>query len=425
MFERLIGRQLRRILGAVIVTVVLPGCWLQVGFDARHTRTNTFEHQLTAANVASLRHMWSVTVPGEASEPMIIGNRVFVTLTNTVSGSAFVGVRALSLRNGATAWDRRLVSSPNASEVFSAPVAFVGDQLASGYGTAVVGSATDCALVRLDPSTGAVVSSERTAWPVSPFVTAGSHVAQITFPAATDCFPSFLPSLVVRDRDTFTTRWSASLGPNANTAALPTLAGGQIFAVNGPNLMAFPVGGCGALTCTPTWSTDLGDSPTLPVPVAGPNPQLFVTTLELIAVDQQTGDVRWRAPLPGASTGIAIARSTVYVTTVGPDSADNTLQAFAARGCGSATCSPLWTAALDTPSNAAPVAAGGVVYAGSTGAVRAFEADGCGASTCRELAHVQVDGFPRTLSVAQGHLLVTSSTDGGTASNTITAFAPA
>ena len=426
MFERRCAERCRTLVGAVVATVLLSGPWLQVGFDARHTRTNVLEHELTVANVASLRRTWSVTVPAEASEPIVTRNRVYVTLTNTVSGSAFVGVRALRLKDGTTAWDRTLVSSPNAGFVFSAPVAFVGDQLASGYGTAVFSPfSTDCALVRLDPHTGAVVSSERTAWPSSPFVTAGSHVAQITFPAATNCSPSFLPTLVVRDKETFGAQWTATLGTSASNAALPTVARGQIFAASGSHLMAFPVGGCGAPTCTPTWNADLGGFLTLPVPVAGPGRQLFIDAGGLTAVDQQTGEVRWKAPLPGSATGIAVAEPTVYVTTVGPEAAGDTLQAFAAHGCGATTCSPLWTAALESPSSAPPVVAGGVVYAGSTGAVRAFDADGCGAPTCPELAHVAVDGIPRNLSVARGRLLVTSTPDGSTASNTIAAFVPA
>ena len=53
-----------RLLAALgLASVSLSGCWLQVGFDPGHTRYNTIEAKLTAANAGSLSPAWAVGQP--------------------------------------------------------------------------------------------------------------------------------------------------------------------------------------------------------------------------------------------------------------------------------------------------------------------------------------------------------------------------
>ena len=55
-----------------------------------------------------------------------------------------------------------------------------------------------------------------------------------------------------------------------------------------------------------------------------------------------------------------MANGVVYV---GSD--DNHLYAFAARGCGAVTCSPLWTATTGGDINSSPALGNRMVYVGS------------------------------------------------------------
>ncbi len=51
----------------------------------------------------------------------------------------------------------------------------------------------------------------------------------------------------------------------------------------------------------------------------------------------------------------------VYVGT-----SDGTVAAFAAGGCGSATCGPLWSQDIGDAISGSPIVHGGTVYAGTT-----------------------------------------------------------
>jgi outer membrane protein assembly factor BamB len=115
----------------------------------------------------------------------------------------------------------------------------------------------------------------------------------------------------------------------------------------------------------------------------------------------------WFAELYGSGetyTTPAVAHGRVYV------GADNgLLYAFAAQGCGSPTCTPLWTAATGSYIYASPTVANGVVYVGSSNDDRlyAFSASGCGAATCSPLWSGSVDAQIFTSpSVANGIVYV-------------------
>jgi outer membrane protein assembly factor BamB len=91
---------------------------------------------------------------------------------------------------------------------------------------------------------------------------------------------------------------------------------------------------------------------------------------------------KWADQLTGSvSSSPVVANGVVYV-----GDGSNTFYAFGASGCGSATCSPLWTAATGSGVFATPVVANGVVYVGSEdGKLYAFAAAGCGSPTCSPL----------------------------------------
>jgi outer membrane protein assembly factor BamB len=79
----------------------------------------------------------------------------------------------------------------------------------------------------------------------------------------------------------------------------------------------------------------------------------------------------WSAALPGGATppgtanGPAVANGVVYAGT-----GDGGTVAYAAAGCGAATCAPLWTA--PPHGGASAVVSDGRLYTGSTTGVLAF-----------------------------------------------------
>jgi outer membrane protein assembly factor BamB len=102
----------------------------------------------------------------------------------------------------------------------------------------------------------------------------------------------------------------------------------------------------------------------------------------------------------------AVANSTVYV-----GSSDGKLYAFNAAGCGSSTCTPLWTASTG-PSilGSGPAVANGVVYIGSfVSDIFAFNAAGCGQATCSPLWKGKAGNFiSATPSIANGVVYIGS-----------------
>jgi outer membrane protein assembly factor BamB len=124
------------------------------------------------------------------------------------------------------------------------------------------------------------------------------------------------------------------------------------------------------------------------------------------AFDTATGSVLWTGDAAGPITETpALADGTLYVPTSSGD-----LVAFAADGCGTATCPPAWRAATGGAITSQPAVAGGVVFTGGgNGAIHAFPAAGCGAPACGALwsadAGASIVGGP---AVSNGRLYVTT-----------------
>jgi hypothetical protein len=77
-------------------------------------------------------------------------------------------------------------------------------------------------------------------------------------------------------------------------------------------LSDFPLAGCGAADCSPTWTLDLGSPVTTVAAVAGGSTVFVLRGTDLVAVDRATGTIAWTAPLDGAATGLAVTDDTVY-----------------------------------------------------------------------------------------------------------------
>jgi Arylsulfotransferase (ASST)/PQQ-like domain len=117
--------------------------------------------------------------------------------------------------------------------------------------------------------------------------------------------------------------WTGSLGPSSATAT-PSVANGKVFAPAGSEIAAFAGGGCGAATCSPSFVLE-----------AGPG-----------------------APAGGFSATPSVDGSRVFAT-----NGNGSLYAWPAAGCGSASCEPTDSTALNTPTG------GSTTYAQAAAAV--------------------------------------------------------
>lgn len=416
----------RRMVGGFVV-LTLSGCWEQVGHGPGHTWSNPAEDQLTTENVASLHEAWSVSFEGSTrDEPIVSGGRVVVsehTRTGSDGEVATMDVHAFRAGTGTPAWSTNVFTdAPNIRLESYNPVVAAGDLWVGVNSAGRVGQFTSCGsqTTRLDPETGSVVAQEGGFG--STVVEADRNLVQVQGdllqPPGCDGGGGAPSTLVVRDRETLATKWTAPGEASARPplgllgGLGPTVAGDKVVLATLGSVRAYALEGCGAASCEPVWRMPLpvGVGP-LGQPVAGPHDQLFVVLAhlspartELVSISRATGAVNWTAHLSDRfedRVGVATAGDRVYVSGG---------KVFDAAGCGAPTCTPLWTV---TPagSSAGPVVAGGVVYEGGPGAIYGYDAAGCGAATCAPLVDVPADGTPVGLSVSNGHVYATNGTE--------------
>lgn len=414
---RMSGRAMARAVVAAVAVVGLSGCWSQVGADAGRTRHNAVEDVVTAANVATLSEAWSVEIEGAMREPVASGGRVHV---GSAGGpvDAFIRVDTFDLRTGALRWGRRLVSGPDSFMLENSGVALSGPDLWASYILGANATSGECwiATLRLDPATGATTASECDVFSTVPATASGSIAVNSSVAPGES-------RLRVFDTATGQVRFT---GQTATSPTIPPLIGGdQVVVVDRTSVAAYPVAGCGAPECAPSWRMDptamLG-AVTVTDALVAPDGSVYFT------FDKQTGGssvmaltaagiFRWMANLDNA-WDLALAGDTLYaaVTAQGDDG----VVAFDAGGCGSQLCGTI-RGYLVTGGARGLAVAGGVVYTGGDGAVVAFPED-CATSSCPPLAEVAVDGRVNHVIVSDGHVLAGSVRDDGT--HVLTALAP-
>ncbi len=128
------------------------------------------------------------------------------------------------------------------------------------------------------------------------------------------------------------------------------------------NVSARPHPG-GATYCHPVWTARLGGY-TSPAAVA--SGQVFVGGEKLYAVAAKSGAVIWSSPIGEMGSGASAPAVAGRVVFIGSET--GRVFAFAAAGCGAATCAPLWSAQLASPTRGAatvyaPAVADGMVFA--------------------------------------------------------------
>ena len=391
---------------------VLIGCWPADGAGPDRTGHNPLEATITVDTVATLAETWSMPLDGyPIAGPVVSARGVHV--------ASWSSLYALRSATGAVRW-RVGPGEPDAGfEDFAGGLTVRDDRLLIAAGArwaghrgrwhdAATGQVVPGAVTsgRADSLRGAIVAGLDVE-----FITAGEFV-----------------SLHVSHLDVPDAGWSGLLlldggvpapptvGPSAVLHAGPGISSDpdDMFWVNAVH--AYPLRD-GQATCGPPgapyfacadWTTPLDGTRATSVVVRPGGAVGYVGTDAgtIHAFDTATGARLWTGAAGAAITDApALAEGTLYVPTSAGD-----LVAFAADGCGAASCPALWRAATGVAITTQPAVGGGVVFAGGgDGSVMAFVAAGCGAPTCGALwtadAGGSIVGGP---AVSNGRLYVTT-----------------
>lgn len=410
-------------------TLVASGCWPQQGGTSENQNADLIETVLTPATVGGLTQRW--TAPGMLDA--VVGNQILgadASGPDQVGPGAFSRVRSIATGTGAEQWQLPVTNDAFVMAAIGNGATVQGDRVMVGiYGAVVSGSLTVCGDTTYGlPLDGRGQSTSLSLFGLwSPNVPFGSRLAveNTFFTGPSENAPQSCgfgsPTLQIYGPGSPT---PSNLAWSAPGGGRPVIIDDQLLVASGSTVRSFVASGCGATTCDPVWSADLG------VPVADmaadAGGRLYVLTdagaggREVLAVDRADGSVTWRAALPGSTTGpasMAVEGGRLHVA------AGSTLSTFAGGGCGAATCDPDWTAALTAPFAGNLATGGGVVYAADAGgAVGAWDATGCGAAACDPLTTLTVNGTPTRLVQASASLFVETD-DPASTLQTITAFA--
>ena len=193
-------------------------------------------------------------------------------------------------------------------------------------------------------------------------------------------------------------------------AGQPAVAGGVAYYPKGGTIEAYVLDSCRGQYCQPSWRYDLGNpsnsQSAVSVGVAVAGGRLYAT------VNVYEAAWLWVFDASGCPSGLCpplwrgqidtwansrgntldapvVSGGVVYAAATG----DNSLQAFAAGGCGAAVCVPLWTGAFtDASVTGSPAISGGLVYVDLFNQIAAYRVGGCGAASCAPAWDVNLPG---------------------------------
>lgn len=339
--------------------------WTTARFDTANTGFNPSETHLSASNVGSLTEDWTAQLNLNAS-PIVAGGVVYASCDKTsfcafdastgavrwktvvgdsvtpfsgalVDNVVFVGASrppteyALDAGTGAVLWKTLVVVWPGD---------FTSTTVAGG---GLVFQAVDGAIFAWDTATGVERWVRRLDVRGTPALVNGVLYVQA---------PTDGPALLALQATTGTTLWSTDrLAGYAGRS--PTVTSGMVivsrdYDYDPGKLFGYPLNGCGAAVCAPTWIWD-GAAPTGMSP-ATVNGVLYEPLKDgrVGAIDIASRRVLWEGRTRGetytpptqpgpvtAANGLVFAGGT-----------DGDVYAWAAGGCGTSLCEPLWHAPI-------------------------------------------------------------------------------
>jgi hypothetical protein len=335
---------------AIIPTPI--NSWPQYAQNAQHTGTNSSEHAFNTGNIANLNVVSKAHVGSNSLDkggPVVVNGRIYI--------GDFDGTLSVFSANGCGVpsceplWQAHIAGSIDSTPAIAGDLVLFGSTNdhtlyafpANGCGAAV------CQPVWIgklkDGTTGSVTVSDAIAY-------VGDFSGHLYAFKAAGCGAPVCPPLWV------------GVGQTDEELDTPAVSNGNVYVTSfqaSPSLvtgrlLVFPAAGCGAATCTPTWTADIG----------------------------------------GPGTGVAVTGTTVFTgsSTLFGDgtNTDFHLMAFAAGGCGQLVCKPQRTYFTgDIGTEGAPAVAGGFVLASSNGSpdpafiggVSAYPIAGCGNPQCQ------------------------------------------
>lgn len=383
------------------------------GVDPQYTSDNTAETSVTAANVASLKPVWSNGVATNAMRPLVAGGRVFYLCSD--------GTCALDERTGAELWAADqgglpegvvngvvyAVASGSANTVRALDAA-TGRNLWSYQppgnsldladpepnGILYVGTGPAGWLYAVSESTRSILWS----YQVNPPPPNGISGSDVPFSVALSGNTLFYVSpwkLFAFDATKGTLLWTGSFPNDYWGWGSPVVAGNTVLApfyypntdTDHGGVAAFPVGGCGQPTCAPSWLSVLGGDRLSGVAVNGTTGYAIGDIRDgnspsiLVAFSLADGAVEWQlndndeyaqAVVYDVPSGVGIAGDLLWYGT-------NTsgIAAVPTAGCGASICSRAWfTKMTSAYGDFQPTVADGVVFGVGDKGVTAFAVPG-------------------------------------------------
>ncbi|MDX6544655.1 MAG: hypothetical protein QOG02_429 [Gaiellales bacterium] len=388
--------------------------WLQFGFGSAHNGFNPNETTIGPANVAGLHRVWRTPnlFDEQQSQPIVANGRLFVN-TGDNGGP---NLNVFNATTGTYLWSAPSGEFSTGTPAVAGGLVIVPDSLGGGllaYRASGCGASFCGAPVWQSAEVTGVSAGQ------SPVVAGG-----VVYFADGDGRISAWPAAGCGATSCHRT-WSGSIG-GGNAMATAAVANGKVYVAT-ERLRVFNAGGCGASTCAPLWTAPL-PTPTPWTPLVSAGDVYVAAGSKLVAFNAAGCGAATCAKLWTGAVGAQIESSPaarqgeVYVG--GGDiltAAGSRLAAFAAGGCGSATCAPAWIGRVPRPVVGSLALANGLIYAPTfDGYLRVFKLGGCGHATCQPRTSVQV-GVGGNLN---NPIVVNGMVYAGTADGYLVAFRP-
>jgi len=383
------------------LAATVPDQWTGVFADGGSSSTNPGETTITAANAGKVTTAWtSALASAQPYAPMVLGGVVYRVIGMTEG--RFV---ASSPRTGATLWSLNL---PTGVQYGYGMDATTGKVLVAFRGTSGAGGvlavdtanrrvlwrsylpvatitgdgddypgipSTDGTNVYLGGASRAInayrLADGKRVWSVPLAINSNGTITQVdgTVTGGGLLYTSGQGGVIAYRNSTGARVWRSTLG----TTGRPVLAGGRVLVNtgNGSGVQAFAAAGCGAATCAPVWTSNLGspDSGTLTVGAAdatnafvtyrttrsgenGPCSSVFAGHVARLSAS--TGKVQWSTTVGTITNGLIHAGSTIWLYDEyidGSCTGANRVLAYSATATGS---TPLKTIPLSADTSGYP-----------------------------------------------------------------------
>lgn len=369
---RVVTGHLGRAACALALTVGFGGCWAQPGFDARRTAYNPLNGSTTAANAADLGEAWRISRPGQLRAPLVIGNHTIFTYANVVE--------AVNTDTGVVQWSSTIQTTfpPTPAVTFS-----IGEPVLLPDGDVHVrwSALPYFGEVAVDLETGGQTTVPTQSFGGSPAVD-GFRTARISSSLEP---PNIVVWVEYGDFEGLVYSGSLSLAPTVHG---PMILGDRVYATRDNQIVGFDFGSCTPVPppgpadfCQPAAIGAASEMVSMPVAIGDHEIALNLENNARV-FDAQTLQFKYVAP-GGSVAGVPVAAGRGHVYAPGGDN----LKVWPSP-CVFPCLSPSFFSVGGTIATQ-PAIGNDVVYVGTTtGILLAFAADGCGTGTCAPLWNV-------------------------------------